>query len=434
MGTLATLSVRAALLASLVPIVSAPLPALAQEPSDRVRVFVDCQTFGCRGDAFDHFRREIEFVSWVRDRQVADVQVLVTSERTGGSGQVFTLAFLGLQRFNARSDTLATVVPSQATEDERRAALTRTLALGLVGYAARTTDAARLDVRFHAPEGTAEEQTVRPEDDPWNFWVMELNGNAFFRGQSQTTSTSFFWSARGTRTTEEWKLRLGIFGSYSENNFETDDLDIKTVSRAYRGFGTAVKSLGPHWSAGVRSEVNHTTRFNEDLTLRGAAVLEYNVYPYAESTRRQLILQYSIGAVSYNWIEETLLGETSETHPEHALVIGVEQRQPWGSVDVTAGLDQLLDDPSSYSLSVDGNVRVRLIQGLSLRVGGAFSQIRNQLFLPRRDATDEEVLLSLRQLETDFSYFGSFGFEYTFGSIFNTVVNPRLDREVRNIF
>ena len=44
-------------------------------------VFMDCQAPRCD---FDHFRREIEWVNWVRDRQDAEVHVLVTSQRTGG--------------------------------------------------------------------------------------------------------------------------------------------------------------------------------------------------------------------------------------------------------------------------------------------------------------------------------------------------------------
>jgi len=35
------------------------------------------------------------------------------------------------------------------------------------------------------------------------------------------------------------------------------------------------------------------------------------------------------------------------------------------------------------------------------------------------------VLLRLRELETQFEYFTSFGLTYTFGSIYNNVVNPR---------
>ena len=42
-----------------------------------------------------------------------------------------------------------------------------------------------------------------------------------------------------------------------------------------------------------------------------------------------------------------------------------------------------------------------------------------------RGVTDEEALLRLQQLETDFEYGVSLGFSFQFGSIFNNVVNNR---------
>ena len=53
------------------------------------------------------------------------------------------------------------------------------------------------------------------------------------------------------------------------------------------------------------------------------------------------------------------------------------------------------------------------------------SLVRDQVYLAKTDLTDEEILIERRQLATDSRYRISFGFSYTFGSIFNNVVNPR---------
>ena len=53
------------------------------------------------------------------------------------------------------------------------------------------------------------------------------------------------------------------------------------------------------------------------------------------------------------------------------------------------------------------------------------SRIRDQLSLPARGATDEEVLLRLRRLESSYEYSVSLSLTYTFGSIFSSIVNPR---------
>jgi hypothetical protein len=70
-------------------------------------------------------------------------------------------------------------------------------------------------------------------------------------------------------------------------------------------------------------------------------------------------------------------------------------------------------------------VELRLKKGLSLNVGGGGSWIRDQIYLPAGDATTEEILVRQRQLATSYSYSVYFGVSYTFGSIFNNVVNPR---------
>jgi hypothetical protein len=69
---------------------------------------------------------------------------------------------------------------------------------------------------------------------------------------------------------------------------------------------------------------------------------------------------------------------------------------------------------------------VRLFKGFSLSLYGNASRIRNQIYLPAEGATDEEVLLRLRQIATGYDYGFSVGFSYTFGSVFNNVVNARL--------
>jgi hypothetical protein len=53
------------------------------------------------------------------------------------------------------------------------------------------------------------------------------------------------------------------------------------------------------------------------------------------------------------------------------------------------------------------------------------SRIRDQLSLPARGATPEEVLLRLRRLRSGYEYRFQLSLTYTFGSIFSSVVNPR---------
>ncbi|NUR56216.1 MAG: hypothetical protein HOQ29_17375, partial [Acidobacteria bacterium] len=86
---------------------------------------------------------------------------------------------------------------------------------------------------------------------------------------------------------------------------------------------------------------------------------------------------------------------------------------------------QFLSDPSKYSVGAEGNLNVRLFKGFSFNISGDVVRPRDQIYLRRGTATTEEILLRQRQLATNYSYFLGFGVSYSFGSIFNNIVNPR---------
>jgi hypothetical protein len=68
---------------------------------------------------------------------------------------------------------------------------------------------------------------------------------------------------------------------------------------------------------------------------------------------------------------------------------------------------------------------LRLFRGLELNLNGALERVKDQVYLPREGATEEEILLRRKALGTDYRYRLDLSLSYTFGSIFNNVVNPR---------
>jgi hypothetical protein len=51
--------------------------------------------------------------------------------------------------------------------------------------------------------------------------------------------------------------------------------------------------------------------------------------------------------------------------------------------------------------------------------------VHDQPGLVKEDMPVDQILLQRKELATRFEYFTSFGFAYTFGSIYNNVVNLR---------
>ena len=74
---------------------------------------------------------------------------------------------------------------------------------------------------------------------------------------------------------------------------------------------------------------------------------------------------------------------------------------------------------------MSGSTEVNLFKGLSFNMLARYDKVNDQLSLRKGTASTEEILLRQRQLGTDHSYSFAVGVSYSFGSIFNTVVNPR---------
>jgi hypothetical protein len=71
------------------------------------------------------------------------------------------------------------------------------------------------------------------------------------------------------------------------------------------------------------------------------------------------------------------------------------------------------------------STNVRIFKGFSVRFNGDIERIRDQIYLAKGEASIDEILLRRRQLATSYSYYLSFGFTYSFGSINNNIVNTR---------
>ncbi|PAP78097.1 hypothetical protein [Rubrivirga marina] len=407
----------------LAPLCLLTLTATAQ-PGDRLTTYVDCPGYvpGCD---VDFFQTEVGFARFVRNPTVASVYVLIVDEDTGGGGERYTLFFEGRGAAAGRRDTLVTSAPPAASDDDQRRALLGRLALGLAGFASQTSLADRISIAYDAPEG-AEAATVEPVRDPWNSWVFEIDGNANSNGQSQSLSYNLFAGIRASRVTDDLKVSVRPRVRYNRNEFTLNDDSTFVSDNANFGLNArAVASLTDHWSAGARVDGSRDTFSNYALRVRAAPAVEYNLFPYAESTRRQVRLFYEAGVEWATYQDTTVLGRTAEVLPAHEAGVAAEFAQPWGSVDVFTRASQYLSRPDRYNVSVGGGVELRVFQGFNVEVDGFYEFVRDQISLRAEQAADGQVLTGDQELPTGYQYFVSVGFSYTFGSIYNQVVNAR---------
>jgi len=386
------------------------------------RVFLDC---GHQCDQ-DYIRTEITFVNYVRDPHQADVHVLVTTQQTGAGGQEYTFTFIGKGPFSEVHNKLTFTSRKIDTQEDIRMSMVRLLRAGFIPYVARSPLFDQITITHNRKQESG--QAV-PEDK-WDYWVFTIGANSYFNGEKASSFLNGWSNITASRTTEEWKIRINTNLNYSEERFEFAIDDVTTlVTRNFRRSqdvnGSVIYSLGDQWSAGLFLSAYKNTFSNIDLSASAAPSLEYNFFPYTESTRQQLRTSYRIGGSVNRYVDTTVYFTKEEMLYNHSLASTLELKQPWGSSSITIAFSQYLHDFSKNNVQFYGNLSVRIFEGLSVNFFGGYQAIHDQLSLRKSGATVTDILRQQRQLETSFSYWGSVGISYTFGSIYNSIVNPR---------
>ena len=383
-----------------------------------LNVFIDC--YYCDTD---YIRNNIPYVNYVRDRKLAQVHILATTQSTGSGGTEYTFNMIGQQDFEGQNDTVSTVVRADATFDERREQRVKFLKIALIPYVAQTPMIDYINLDYFG-----ESEDLDPEEavDKWDYWVFRLGGNGWFNGEELYKSASLNGSFSANRITEKWKFENWASAGYNENRFKLDSVTtIINTNRNYFLESSAVRSINDHWSTGIVTSARESTFSNIKFNYNLRPALEYNVFDYADFTRKQIRIQYRVGFNHFQYNDTTIYNQIQENLFNHSLSVAAEFTQKWGSLNFSAVGSQYLHDPSLNKLTFWGSVSWRVVKGLSINFGGNIEFIRDQISLPKGGASEVEILTQQRLLATQYSYWGNFGFSYTFGSIYNNIVNPR---------
>jgi hypothetical protein len=382
-------------------------------------VYIDCRC------DFDHIRTEITFVNYVRDPQLADIHVFVTDERTAGGGREYQFSFIGKRGFAGTQYTLKHHIDHNATSGESRNQLTEFLKLGLAGFVLQTPLASRFKIEYN---GNVKDNLQGDVYDPWDYWVFQAYiGSVEMDLESNKSEFDSRWGFFADRVTENWKIRIRPYFNYDRVKIETAERDEPVISQQHRhGLDSyAIKSINQHWSAGL---------FGTYLTYNGRNIrhefimspgIEYSIFPYELATRKSITFTYQVGYGYYDYYKETIFGKNQENLFNHEFEGVVNIQQPWGSIEMGLEASQYLHDLKRRRVEFFGHTSVRLFEGFSLQFLAVYDVVRDQLSLPKGEATLEEILLRQRELATDYNFSTSIAITYTFGSKFTNIVNTR---------
>ncbi|GMV07789.1 MAG: hypothetical protein AMXMBFR53_40640 [Gemmatimonadota bacterium] len=388
-----------------------------------LRVFLDCATWRCRED---RFRQDIDWVTWVREPQDAQVYILLTGQQAGGGGFQYAFDFEGRGPMAQLTDRYLFTSSATDVEEEVVGGLSRTLAAGLVRFAARAGFLDVVRITGAQRPGPPPGQPAGPREDPWNYWVFSLRGNMELDREDQETQDEFSFGASANRTTDAWKVDLGGNLNVFRREVTYEDGDVYQDERDDWGARLlVVRSLSPHWSVGFTSSAGSSTRFNESFAIGFSPAVEWNYFPWQESTRRRLVGLYTLGYEFLDYDEVTVYEKLEESLVQHRLDLQFRMQEPWGNLSLNAEARQYLQFTDQYSLQFGGNVDYRLVRGLGVNLELNYEVIHDQRYLSGEGLTPEEILTSRRALATGSRFSVDVGLSYRFGSIFNNIVNAR---------
>ncbi|MEX0945005.1 MAG: hypothetical protein WDZ38_04965 [Balneolaceae bacterium] len=384
-------------------------------------VYLDCSACD-----ITYIRSNISFVNYVRDQDDATIYLLINDQRTAGGGREYNLIFSELGVNNPRSDTLRYVSSSTDSSDERRIGLNRYIKIGLIPFVTHTVAIQALDVFYEQPDVTAQEG--EEIDDPWNNWVFDVNLRSNMSGQAREFNFGLYSGFEAERTTEIWKIRGRVRGEVRRRNVELTDRTLN-VNRDWGNYwGMAAYSVSDHFSIGVFNGMNFNRSNNIALSAYIAPAVEYNFFPYSEFQQRRFVVQYQISPQFRRYYNTTIFLKDSELIMAHEVSGQLRYDQRWGRIDIRVSGSHFFHDTSINRISFNPSFNIRVMRGFSVSISGSYRIINDQLSLELPTGVDPNDPISIIegvQRPTSYDYSFSFGLSYTFGSIYNNVVNSR---------
>lgn len=367
----------------------------------------------------NYIKEEIPYINYVRDIREAQVYLLVTDEDAGSGGSQFTYTFQGQGKFKGMNDTLLFTSSPDQTHSVIREKSTNMLKMGLMRYVARTSLSGEIDIRHNTRLKMAEVV------DRWNNWVIELQTNPRFNAEETYRNLNLHNSIDISRVTKEMKFELQANQNYNRQRFIEDGNDTTYIRSSESINNLIVKSLNDHWSAGLRFEIGSSTWENYKLNTEFMPALEYNLFPYSDATHRQLRFQYSAGIQYSKYNDTTFYNKMRETLYAEGIRIAYQVQEKWGYINLSLYASHYFHDFSKNTIGLNGYVNVRIFKGLSVSLNGGAGYLNNRINVEKGELTEAERLLRLKQQASNYVVWGGVSLTYTFGSIYNNVVNPR---------
>ena len=389
------------------------IPIFSFGQQNKIKAYLDC-----RCDE-NYIKQETSFLEYVRDQDLADVEIFVRDVSNPAGSRAFEIKIDGNNEYQELSSSTTLNGYSNDTSSTLRTKLVNKLKLALVPFLDKASYALKLDV------GSDFNDSIT-NDDKWKNWVFELSGSYDNDKEESRKTNSYEIEFEIDKLTEDWRIGVEISRYESNRKYFSDDNVYSSNRKTTRLRGRIVRSISDHFSVGVFFGASQNTYENLDFSSYVAPAVEYSYFPYKDVLSKEITLAYRIGLGKRNYIEKTIYGFEKQELMSQTLSLNVRFRQKWGNISSYLNATQFINDGSKKRLSLRSDLDIRVFEGLAVRLSGNINLIREQFNLAAGSTSIEELLLQQRQIATDYETSFSIGLSYTFGSIYNSIINTRL--------
>ena len=380
---------------------------------EKIKAYIDC-----RCDE-NYLKQETSFLEYVRDQDLADVEIFIRDERNPTGSRSFEITIDGNNSYKDISSSATAIGYSNDTSSTLRDKLLNKLKVALVPFLEKANYNLNLNVESNFDDSTS-------LDDNWKNWVFELSGSYNNDKEESRKTNRYEVEFEIDKLTEDWRIGMEISRNEYNRKFYSDDKEYTSNRKTTSFRGRVVRSISDHFSAGVFFGAYQNTYENIDFNRYLAPAIEYSLYPYKDVLSKEITLAYRIGTGKRNYIEETIYGYNEQKLTSQTLSLNIRFRQKWGNISSYINGTQFLNDGTKKRFSLRSDLDIRVFEGLAVRLSGNINLIREQYSLAAGNTSVEDLLLQQRQIATDYRTNFSIGLSYTFGSIYNSIINTRL--------
>ncbi len=297
--------------------------SIEQEPlqEDMPHVFWDCSFCD-----MDYLKEELQYINHVRDRNDADLHIMMMREGTANGGTRYSIFLFGQNGYSHLQDTLRYSLGPNATEEAIREKMVHALRSGLTPYLLKTSLWKKQTIEYENVENKISESNI----DNWNNWVFEISANGNIDVEESQKRYDFGGNVQANKITEDIKLELDFDMDYEREIYDLTSESVVSIHRTYDFDALWVKSISQHWSAGGFAEFRSSKYDNLSHSYTASPAIEFSIFPYQEATTSQLTFLYRPEYVFNNYMDSTIFNKTKEHLARQMLEIDYEIKRRWG--------------------------------------------------------------------------------------------------------